>query len=116
MKYLCVVAQKERSCKYGIGCGVEYLVIEATDEQDATDQVIKKLSFEDYENGDSDPSYYGKDGEQELAHWRLYEISKEFDLLPLLHGWQEEAKQRENAQKEAELRAQYEQLKRHFEK
>jgi len=118
MKFICVMKQNGEGCDYTIGCGMRFFTLNAETPEEATDKIIKKLDFEDYESGNSNPGYHCKDGEQELSIWRLFEIKAEYNLLELLHQWEVNFNEAENtrktAKKEAEERAEYEKLKQKF--
>jgi len=118
MKFVCIMEQSGQGCDYTIGCGMTYFILEATTADEATTELIKRLSYEDYESGDVDPAYHCEGGEQEISAWRLFEVNQEYDLLPILHQWKKDFDAKENAiekaEQEAKDRAKYEELKRKF--
>lgn len=109
--------QNSSGCDYTIGCGALVLFIEADSREEAIRIMNKKWWMEDYMNGESDPSYY-INGERALKLWSIIEFEKAWDLLPMLHEWNDKMRAEEAAAKQAKQdatdRAKYEELKRKF--
>lgn len=81
-KWICVMRQDGEGCDYSIGCGVRVVEVEATSRATAEKLAIKSCDMDETIKGESD--YHLSGGESPLKKWTLYEVSKEFDLMPLL--------------------------------
>jgi hypothetical protein len=118
MKFICVMKQSGEGCDYTIGCGMNFITVDAVDAEEAAVKINKVWFMSDYENGNADPAYHCVGGEQELITWRLFEVAQEYNLLPILHRWKTDFDEKEataeNIKREAEERRKYEELKRKF--
>ena len=142
MKYYLYREQRNEGCDYTIGCGVQLKSLRATTREEAMKEIIGLVSpnwkeelvqaakdcgysVDDYVHdyvmydstylGDVDPA-----GDRVMSDITLLEVNDEIDMMPLLKSKFEELKsfQKElnEQEKEAAERAQYEKLRKKFDK
>lgn len=142
MKYFLYRRQSGEGCDYTIGCGSKLEQLEAISMAEAIDQVVGltsenwkddlvedansvDYSVDDYIHdivmhetthlGDVDP-----DSDRRMEEITLYEVNDEVDMIPLMEAklaeLREFQKELDRQQDERRERAQYEKLKKKFEK
>lgn len=128
MRYFLLRRQKGEGCDYTIGCGLSFEEIEADSRKEAIEQVIDLP--DDWENitdedelhdmlGDTGLSNV-EPGEFEMEEVVLFEVKEAIDLIPILKKKLFEVENHKShlrdKEREAAERAQYEKLKKKFEK